>query len=90
MDPALSTSRQYENKAPLLGGVFFMVPYQQQLGHKLTVEDGLWTVTLYQLREALKQALTVNGISSCETVCKLDGERSTITANRSKHPVKLF
>jgi len=79
-----------KRKAPPKSGAFFMVPYQKQLGHKLAIEDGLWTVTLYQLREALKQALTINGVSSCETVRKLDGEGSTITANRSKHSVKLF
>ena len=69
-----------------------MVPYQQQLGHKLTIEDGLGTVTLYQLREALKQALTIDRVSSCETVCQLDCKipALTIMANCSKHPVKLF
>ena len=52
-----------KSKAPLLGGAFFMVPYQQQLGHQLTVKDGFWTITLYQLREALKQALAIDGVS---------------------------
>jgi len=90
MDQALNTSKQFKSETPLLSGAFFMVPYQQQLGHQLTVEDGFWTVTLDQLRESLYQALTVNRVSSCETVCELDGEGSTITANRSKHPVELF
>lgn len=68
-----------------------MVPYQQALSHKLAIEDGLGTVTLDQLRaKDVQQALTVNWVSSCETVCKLDGKRATMPSYRSKQRMKLF
>lgn len=63
MDPAPSTSKQSKKEAPSRAGHFSWFRTNKQLGHKLAIESGLWTVTLYQLREALKQPLAIDGVS---------------------------